>query len=201
MDRNNQVEQSVNIGGQLGKAIAYRGETLKGIKEIKEIFDKTYASLSLKDVSFWTRYINKKYDFVGAAQKYKKRLDERYDNIKLFGKSQPLKLRSIYTQVNIVEKVVALRHTSIEELEQYFERNEHKAESKSEVQDGIKAVNKLSKIVLLGKPGAGKTTFLKYIALQAVDGLLEVDRIPIYISLKDWSDSNRSLIDFIVQQF
>jgi hypothetical protein len=54
-------------------------------------------------------------------------------------------------------------------------------------------------LFLLGKSGAGKTTFLKYLALQALDGTLA--ETPIYMRLKDWVDADLSLLDFIAQQF
>jgi len=53
----------------------------------------------------------------------------------------------------------------------------------------------------LGKPGSGKTTFLKYLALYSIDGKTEKKRIPVFIGLKDLSDSKMTLFDFIVEQF
>ncbi len=57
------------------------------------------------------------------------------------------------------------------------------------------------KYIVLGKPGAGKSTFLKYLALQALDGKTQRKRIPIFISLKDLSDSGSKLFNFILEQF
>lgn len=57
------------------------------------------------------------------------------------------------------------------------------------------------KYIILGKPGSGKTTFLKFLVLQALDGKTEKKPIPIFITLKDFADANTSLIDFIVRQF
>lgn len=37
--------------------------------------------------------------------------------------------------------------------------------------------------------------------LQSLDGSLTKKRIPVFIGLKDWSDSNLSLLDFIIKQF
>ncbi len=54
-------------------------------------------------------------------------------------------------------------------------------------------------LFILGKPGAGKTTFLKYITLKAAEET--IDKIPIFITLKHWAESGIDLLPFIVQRF
>ena len=66
---------------------------------------------------------------------------------------------------------------------------------------GNTVVNIFDKLTILGKPGAGKTTFLKLITLEALTGKLESKALPIFVSLKEWSDSEDSIIDYIVHQF
>src|SRR6185369_4492754 len=39
----------------------------------------------------------------------------------------------------------------------------------------------------------------KYLALKATDGVL--DKVPIFVSLKQWDDSNLELFPFLVKQF
>jgi predicted NACHT family NTPase len=56
-----------------------------------------------------------------------------------------------------------------------------------------------SRTYILGKPGAGKTTFLKHLAMLACRGQLK--ETPIYISLKEWSDSRTDLLEFICEKF
>ncbi len=64
---------------------------------------------------------------------------------------------------------------------------------------GLEAVAKYSKLTILGKPGAGKTTFLKYLAIQCIEGKFLGDRLPIFITLKDFAESANqpSLLDYI----
>jgi len=59
----------------------------------------------------------------------------------------------------------------------------------------------LDNYIVLGKPGAGKTTFLKFIILQTLDGKTPGDKVPVFISLKDFSDSELDLLSFIVREF
>ena len=42
--------------------------------------------------------------------------------------------------------------------------------------------------MILGQPGAGKTTFLKRIAMECLNGTLRADKIPVFIPLKEFSD-------------
>ena len=61
-----------------------------------------------------------------------------------------------------------------------------------------------SKFFILGKPGAGKTTFLKHLAVrEAQRGKWGscLGKIPIFVPLKQFAESGKSLFDFIVEQF
>ncbi|WP_107668728.1 NACHT domain-containing NTPase [Cyanothece sp. BG0011] len=53
------------------------------------------------------------------------------------------------------------------------------------------------KLVILGKPGAGKTTFLQHLALQCTQGKYRQDLIPCFIQLRtEWEQGDEELIDF-----
>ena len=58
---------------------------------------------------------------------------------------------------------------------------------------GLEAVAKYAKLMILGKPGAGKTTFLKHIAMAAMAGKLDTWAIPIFLSLKAVADDEEGL--------
>ena len=71
---------------------------------------------------------------------------------------------------------------------------------------GLEAVRKYSKLMVLGKPGSGKTSFLQYIAIHCNQGELENKRVPIFISLKTFDKKcqkgkNFSLLSYISQKF
>jgi predicted NACHT family NTPase len=55
------------------------------------------------------------------------------------------------------------------------------------------------RLFILGKPGAGKTTFLRYITVQCARE--NIDKLPIFVGLKEWADSGLDLMAFLATQF
>lgn len=170
------------------------------INAFTEIF-KT-AAHGLSKFGEWAKAKNQENDYFGlAAKQYTTQLEKRYNLIRIIGMSEPIPLLSVYIRVNILKKITAAQRETIEDLQQYFDYDKRGFGSKIETKDGLEAVNTINKIIVLGKPGSGKTTFLKYITLQAIQGNLEKKPLPIFISLKDFSDSNTTLIEYITNQF
>ena len=144
----------------------------------------------------------KKYDLFGTAlQTYVGRMEERYNTMRIFVMNKPIPLRDIYVRANILEDVTAQDLLTVEELEALFQRDTRRIGQVRETKEGLEVVQSLQKILVLGKPGAGKTTFLRYITLLALDGKLTENRLPIFVDLKDWTDSGKSLLDYIVTEF
>lgn len=159
--------------------------SVKGVKEAKE----------------WFKDKNAEYDVFGnAAKKYTDKVEERFNTIRILGMDRPVPLRNIYARVNILERITARHSATVEELEKFFDRDNRNFGLVRTSKEGIEVVNELQKFIVLGKPGAGKTTFLKYIALQTIDGNLKEQRVPIFIGLKEWSDSGIPLMEYIVDQ-
>jgi len=120
--------------------------------------------------------------------------------------SQPIGLNDIYTNVNILEKINGRRRLDIADLLKIcvsdFERPGLGRIAQDRV-SGLEAVKKYSKLIVLGKPGAGKTTFLKHVAIQCSLGELQAHRVPIFITLKDFAEIEQrpSLLEYISEQF
>lgn len=132
-----------------------------------------------------------------AAQSYIEFIKNTYGTMRVLGQPAPIPLEGIFTDVYILDKQLATQRFSIEEMQKLYARHEP-FEQGSTRQPGVEAVRKIQKLFILGKPGAGKTTFLKYLALQAADGKLPL--LPLFVPLKQWADSGIPLLQFLVQQ-
>lgn len=130
---------------------------------------------------------------------------EHFQNIHILGKKEPLSLEEVYIKPNLLEKPRNLLRLNLQELRKWEERYKKELKITQKRLDCLEAVREHSHLILLGQPGSGKTTFLKYLILQAAKGNLPRSRFPLFISLKDWAESEyEDLIEFtihIVEQY
>ncbi len=149
------------------------------------------------------------YDFTNASRKYGEKIVDRYGWMKIMGMTSPVPLDDIYTSVNILHKIIAQWRVGLEKIEELHDKDRRGfGVIKQEKVNGLKAVSDHQYLMLLGKPGAGKTTFLKYLTLQAIQGRLTDcagttdKRLPVFIGLKDFSESKHDeILDFITHEF
>lgn len=138
-----------------------------------------------------------------ATRRYIGGLIERYNLVKVLGMREPRPLKDIMVRANILEKISAFTGHSPQELTKFFDFDRRTFGKKSETVDGERMVNRLDKFIVLGKPGAGKTTYLKFLTLMMLDPLSQIERrrLPIFVTLREWVDERVPLLDFVVQQF
>jgi DNA-binding Xre family transcriptional regulator len=138
-------------------------------------------------------------------EKIRDTIKKRCGTMRVLDMTQPIGLNDIYTDVNILEKITGRRRIDLPELVQRFDPdsedfNRYEMGQVAEKRvPGIKAVNRYSKLMILGKPGAGKTTFLKYLAIQCIDGDFQANRVPIFITLKQFAedDKQENIMNFV----
>lgn len=105
----------------------------------------------------------------------------------------PMGLDDIYTEVNILTKVSSKCWQDLTEFQPRQRRDFDRLGYGKIVRErvpGLEAVAQHSKLFILGKPGAGKTTFSKRLAIQCINGSLQADLVPIFISLREFAVSN-----------
>jgi predicted NACHT family NTPase len=65
---------------------------------------------------------------------------------------------------------------------------------------GFDVANKESKLLILGKPGAGKTTFLKHLAVDWCNGKFQSGLIAVFIEFRQIRDEGWNLLDAIGEE-
>jgi len=142
-----------------------------------------------------------------ARKKIKLRILRRCGQMRVLGMSEPIGLNDIYTKVNILEKIPGRRRKDIAKFRQEYKSEDFErfglGRTREERVPGLEAVERYSKLVILGKPGAGKTTFLKYLAIQCIEGQFKADCVPIFVTLRDFAEApgKPGLLDYISQHF
>jgi predicted NACHT family NTPase len=130
-----------------------------------------------------------------------------YGKMQLLDISQPVDIDNLYVDVNILEEIVSQQWRELSDLLRGFNPAADDFDRlglgkvRQKRVSGLKAVTEHSRLMVLGKPGAGKTTFLKHIAIECNRGKFQANRIPIFIPLKIFAEDARGAGDFGILQY
>jgi hypothetical protein len=141
-----------------------------------------------------------------ASQQYAQNYKERHGILKVLGMREFVDLESIYTSVQFLNEAAINSFTSIEKLEEaYREAKSRKFENKEcPKQEGIKVANDKQYLMVLGGPGAGKSTFLRKMGLEALKGKkgeFKHGCIPVFIELKLFNSGDINIEQVITEEF
>lgn len=105
-----------------------------------------------------------------AMGRYAENYVHRHGQVKVLGMSEPISLQSIYTDVRVISPQYRRAYETVERLEEQFRKKGLRRFHLDEMrrQAGIDLVNKKEFINILGAPGAGKSTFLRRMGLEAL---------------------------------
>jgi len=140
----------------------------------------------------------RKFKFPEAKKRYQKRLKELYSTMRVLYKFEAVPLNDYYVDLFVLEEPEAHRKYGIEHLESNFDETIGFYDRGNRT-EALLIAQEYDRLFVLGKPGAGKTTFLKYLASLAAEE--KIDKVPIVIPFNNWAYSQKNLSDFIVEQF
>lgn len=129
--------------------------------------------------------------------------------LQLLDINRPVKIDDIYVDVNILEEIASQQWFDISNLPNLgpaeFDRVGLGEINQKQI-PGMQAVETYSKLRVLGKPGVGKTTFLKHLAIQCNRGEFAAHQVPIFITLRDFAEESKdngnfSLLNYLHQAF
>ncbi len=137
--------------------------------------------------------INTKIESVDLFRKYRTAhfsyLRELVGKVKVLGMANALPLAEIYYPTCVSGGIRRRLYTSEWHSIQAGDHPAKLTSGKSKTLDGAEQLEKSSRLVVLGGPGAGKTTFLKFIALAYLDKAvfqstkLKGSRLPFFVAL------------------
>ncbi|MEH2316138.1 hypothetical protein [Nostoc sp.] len=107
-----------------------------------------------------------------ASNQYEKNYEERHGILKVLWMREHIKLESLYTSVQFLDDDAIHSFESIENLENFYRQAKIRRFQSQDgsKQEGIKVANDKQYLMVLGGPGAGKSTFLRKMGLEALKG-------------------------------
>jgi len=140
-----------------------------------------------------------------GVQAYRRKLLAELRNLKILDMSSSLELEDIYVQLRVREEE-PLRYAKEEEMAtlvgeptELLRRSQaHLAEREEVALSPEDALVSFQRMAILGDPGAGKTTMLRYMALKmAQDAEPKLPYLPVYVELGRFVESGMDdLLDF-----
>jgi predicted NACHT family NTPase len=131
----------------------------------------------------------------------------RCGKMRILDMEQEIEYGDIYSSVNILEKITGHTRSKFDEMLANCQKEDFDRLLLGKVKEkrvpGLEAVDRYSKLMILGKPGAGKTTFMKRLAILCNRGEFQSQRVPIFVSLKEFADveTQPSLLTYIDRQW
>ena len=149
--------------------------------------------------------------FSNASRKYVETYKKRHCQFKVLGMREPMTLAQLYTGVKFLDGNELLKFESTEALEKLYRQTRLRGyagkHSDGKKRSGIDVANEKQYLMLLGGPGAGKSTFLRKVGLEALRTFHYEDaaychrQIPVLLELKRFEAVEIDITALITEEF
>jgi hypothetical protein len=166
-------------------------------------YGKTFTDELAKKLGLARSSRQQQKEWEEATQTYLTKLYEQVNWLHVLGRPEGQPLERIYTDVHVLDKLSAEKRYSLEQLQADFVPRQGRLWREKERRDGLQVVARQQLLFILGKPGAGKTTFLKHVTVQTIkqNGQEQGEKkLPFFVSLKELSDTGQAILPFMAEQ-
>ncbi|MGD1898040.1 MAG: NACHT domain-containing protein, partial [Phormidesmis sp.] len=185
------------------------GAAAKGIAALITDTTKDQSSSALASVINGVKGKSQQAIF-NASRRYIETYQKRHCQLKVLGMREPVGLASVYTGVKLLDGRDILQFDP-DVLEETFRQNRLRGYSsrgrEEKKQSGITIANQKQCLMVLGGPGAGKSTFLRKVGLEALrtfyyeDAAYRPRLIPVFLELKRFDADDVDIARFIAAEF
>jgi predicted NACHT family NTPase len=133
------------------------------------------------------------------------KIQHLYSKIQLLNRQQ-IDVDQLYVDVYVLEKLASESYATIPDLLKGSNLREDFDRlglgSRGERSPGFEVASQHPRLMIWGKPGSGKSTFLRHLAVACCKGEFQADYIPILVELRDIKDASHfDLLNKIHKEF
>ena len=154
------------------------------------------------------RVKNKRQDSKNAAHDYDTPYKKRHGQLQAscVGMEPSRSLDDVYVVVQFLDKRRATKYNSIEDVEEVLRKKGRRyfTSTSDKRQGGMRVANNEQYLMVFGGPGVGKSTFLRKVGLEALegeDGNFEHQCIPVFLELKRFTEDQIDIEAWITDEF
>jgi predicted NACHT family NTPase len=141
-----------------------------------------------------------------ASKQYAQNYTKRHGILKVLGMRESVPLESVYTAVQFLDDRAIRSFESVETLEEVYRQAKQRSFQPEDCQkqEGLNVANEKQYLMVLGGPGAGKSTFLRRMGLEALKGKkgnFKYACIPVFIELKKFNTGEINIEKEIAEEF
>lgn len=141
-----------------------------------------------------------------ARQQLNEFIHKEYGQVRVFGVPYPVNVLTIYTQTDVRQQINQRPHFLLNPLMSGYSSKLLSCLGVKTYEpqrySGQQVAENFRRLVVKGKPGVGKTTYLQYLSIQCIQGSFQPDKIPIFVRLSQFErticiNQSETLLNFV----
>ena len=185
---------------------SHRGISYDHFKRIRDtLWQKAQPAPEWREIA--TPVTEKDSSFEVIRKNVSDMIRARCGRMKVLDMPLPITLGAIFVKVMMWQSPLHRQDKTAYDIgkeltEEQFLRRTRKA-TECALLEGMEAAKEYPFLMVYGKPGAGKTTFLKWLMMQCLEGTLHPQCAPIFVSLREFAKDNEnpSLTRYIQKEY